>query len=174
MSWIYDGKNIDFLPKEVIGFVYMIIYTNGQKYIGKKIAKTFLKKPTLKSGEMRPEASHQIKRLVPMTKAELAAQPKSSKKKNKLVPYDIIPIESNWKSYTGSSKETEDLTIKEKHILHLCTNKMTLTYLETQELFDRRVLIGETYVNKNILGKFYDNCMDGIYTGSVVEQKTLF
>ena len=46
MDWSYKGKKITRLPPEVVGFVYMIYYTNGQKYIGKKLAKDKYKDDT--------------------------------------------------------------------------------------------------------------------------------
>ena len=40
MQWTYDGKQIDEIPEEYEGFVYLITNTlTGPKYIGKKLAK---------------------------------------------------------------------------------------------------------------------------------------
>jgi len=49
--WIYKGKEIlchDDLLSKCTDFVYMIEYTNGQKYIGKKCIASKRKKPPLK------------------------------------------------------------------------------------------------------------------------------
>ena len=49
--WIYKNKEVhghdDLLP-ECTDFVYMIEYTNGQRYIGKKTVRSKRKKPPLK------------------------------------------------------------------------------------------------------------------------------
>ena len=49
--WIYKNKQInshdDLLP-DCTDFVYMIYYSNGQKYIGKKTVRSKRKKPPLK------------------------------------------------------------------------------------------------------------------------------
>ena len=49
MQWIYDGNEIDQIPDDYEGFVYLITNTTtGQKYIGKKLAKFKTTKPPLK------------------------------------------------------------------------------------------------------------------------------
>jgi len=65
--------------------------------------------------------------------------------------------ESDWREYWSSSDELQQL-VKEKgaeefsrEILHLCTNKGTLNYLEAREQFDRRVLEKpDEYINGQI------------------------
>ena len=76
-------------------------------------------------------------------------------------------IESKWQDYEGSSKLTEDLTILTKVILYLTTNKRSMTYLEQRELMKEDATVNIEYINENIGGKFYDNCLDGVYNGSV-------
>ena len=40
MSWLYEQQQINQLPEECVGFVYMITNTvSGKRYIGKKLAK---------------------------------------------------------------------------------------------------------------------------------------
>jgi len=40
MSWFYQGVEVELLPEDCIGFVYLITNTvTGRKYIGKKLAK---------------------------------------------------------------------------------------------------------------------------------------
>ena len=40
MSWLYENTQIETLPEDCIGFVYLITNTiSGRKYIGKKLAK---------------------------------------------------------------------------------------------------------------------------------------
>ena len=49
MQWTYEGKDIDNIPDEYEGFVYLITNTTtDQKYVGKKLAKFKTTKPPLK------------------------------------------------------------------------------------------------------------------------------
>lgn len=76
-------------------------------------------------------------------------------------------VESDWKTYFGSSKELlEDIKLLgeaafRREVLHFCYTKTDMTYLETYEQFVRNVL-GETmpdgtrlYYNGSIMGKFF-------------------
>ena len=141
MEWIYNGHKITKLPEEVVGFIYCIYYTDGTKYIGKKLAKSERRKKPLKG--MRVNAKR------------------------------MVMTEHKWKCYVGSSKLVEDKTISSKHILHLCTNKRSMTYLEVKELMMRHVLETDTYMNNNINGNWFDNCLDGLYVGEVGKQKIM-
>ena len=142
MSWLYKGYKVNELPLEVVGFVYVIHYTDGTKYIGSKIVRSERRIKPLKG--MRKNA---VRKKV---------------------------LESNWRSYTGSSKLTEGKCIKSKVILYLTTDKRTMTYIEARELFHTGALFSDEYLNENILGKFYNNALDGLYTGSVNIQGELF
>lgn len=69
---------------------------------------------------------------------------KKTKQVNKKVKKFLA--ESDWRIYWSSSDDLQKL-VKEKgeaefsrEILHLCTNKGTLNYLEAREQMDRRVL----------------------------------
>ena len=54
MKSIYQGKEIDSIPDEYEGFVYLITnLTNNRKYIGKKLAKFKTSKPPLKGKKNR-------------------------------------------------------------------------------------------------------------------------
>jgi hypothetical protein len=72
----------------------------------------------------------------------------------------IVWKESDWKKYTGSSKEAKGKTVFKKEILELAVSKRALTYLETKLLFEKDVLFDDKCLNSNILGKFYDNVLD--------------
>ncbi len=49
MQWTYQGKIVEEISEEYIGFVYLITnLTNGKKYIGKKLAKFKVTKKPLK------------------------------------------------------------------------------------------------------------------------------
>ena len=40
MSWIYENSQVETLPEDCVGFVYLITNNlTGRKYIGKKLAK---------------------------------------------------------------------------------------------------------------------------------------
>ena len=70
-------------------------------------------------------------------------------------------MHSDWKTYYGSSEVMKKL-VKEnspdlflREILHLCITKGESTYYETREQFRRDVLVDPSYINDNILGKFF-------------------
>ena len=120
MQWTYQGKPVEEVPEQFIGFVYLITnLTNGKKYIGKKLAQFKKTRPPLK-GKKRKRRS---------------------------------TVESDWKSYWGSSdKLLEDIKhLGEENftreILHFCTTRGQLSYLEAKEQFDREVLLTEEYYN---------------------------
>jgi len=127
--WIFYDEEINELPEEVIGFVYVIYYEDGRKYIGKKLAKT-------------------IKTLPPL---------KGKKRKRKK------EVETDWRTYEGSHNKEGLAPIKKKEILYLCTNKRTMTYLETKLLFINNVLETDEFINSNISGLYFENCLDGLY-----------
>ena len=130
-QWSYNGRSITELPAEVAGFVYIIYYTDGTRYVGKKTIRSEVRGKPLVG--MRSNAKRLVEKV------------------------------HKWKDYEGSSEATKDLKIQSKVILHLSTNKMTTTWLEVKEMVERNVILDKSYHNKNILGKFYDNCEDGVY-----------
>ena len=72
--------------------------------------------------------------------------------------YKRVLKESDWKTYYGSHsfiKEAnkEDLT---REIIHIAYHKKELTYLECKYQFTLGVLESRSYLNDNILGKFFD------------------
>lgn len=137
--WIYRNRLIEShndLPKEVVAIVYKISYTDDTAYIGYKLVRS-------------------ERRLKP-TKAQLAIR-----KNYKRVEWKDLPF----KDYTGSSKENKGKVIRDKEILHLTTNKRTATYLEVKEMMTRGVLETNKYSNANCNGKWFNNCLDGLYKG---------
>lgn len=67
-------------------------------------------------------------------------------------------VESDWRTYCGSSKEIpKTAELKSRTILEFANSKVHLTYLEVKHMMDNDVLLDSTYYNKNILGKFFDN-----------------
>lgn len=136
--WIYNGEkidNIDKVPKDSFGFVYIITnLTNGKQYIGTK--QLFFKRK-------RNFGKKEIEEL----------------KDKRLKKYEIITKESNWLTYTGSNS-TLNNDIKKGHkikkeILMFVNTKKQLTYYEVRALMCNNVLESNDYYNDNILGKFY-------------------
>lgn len=132
--WLYEGKEVDEVSSDFVGFVYII--TNkitNRKYIGKKLlkfSKTKVKTVTLKNG---------------------------TKKKKRIKEQ----IDSDWKDYYGSSKELlEDIEILgkdnfEREILFFCKSKAECSYIEAREQFINKVLESDDYYNNNIMCRIH-------------------
>lgn len=132
--WLYEGKEVDEVSSDFVGFVYII--TNkitDRKYIGKKLlkfSKTKVKTVTLKNG---------------------------TKKKKRIKEQ----IDSDWKDYYGSSKELlEDIEILgkdnfEREILFFCKSKAECSYVEAREQFINKVLESDDYYNNNIMCRIH-------------------
>ena len=120
MSWTYQGKEIDSIPEEYEGFVYLITnLTNDRKYIGKKLAKFKTTKPPLKG------------------------------KKNKRRGYKESDWRDYWGSSDKLQADVEELGADKftREILYFCSSRAEMSYLEAKEQFDRRVLETEEYYN---------------------------
>jgi hypothetical protein len=129
MTWSYQGVIVDELPETCVGFVYLITNTtNNRMYIGKKLAK--FSKTTYKTIKLK----------------------NGTKKKKKLKG----KIDSDWKTYYGSSPElTKDviaLGIEQftREILYYCKSKSECSYIEAREQFSRRVLESKDFYNGHI------------------------
>ena len=136
--WYYLDKQINEisdLPEGAFGFIYQTTHIpTGKKYIGKKSLIYNLKK---KLGK-KEKALWEGKGSPPV--------------------YKRVLKESDWKKYYGSHsfiKEAnkEDLT---REILEIAYYKKELTYLECKYQFTLGVLESRSYLNDNILGKFFD------------------
>ena len=77
-------------------------------------------------------------------------------------------VESNWKNYYGSNEELQQLVENshaqrfEREILHLCTKKGIMSYLEAREQFDRNVLLSDEYYNNFIGCKIHGKHVAGL------------
>ena len=138
MNWLYKGSEINEisdLPNNAFGFVYQTTHLpTNKKYIGKKSLIYNLKKKLGKKEKLLWEG------------------------KGRPPIYKRVLKESDWKNYYGSHsfiKEAneEDLT---REILEIAYHKKELTYLECKYQFTLGVLESRSYLNDNILGKFFD------------------
>lgn len=143
VMWYYQDKKVNSIsdmPIGVYGFVYLVIFEDGKKYIGKKNLYTKHTLKSLKSGKIRDGTLKHIYRNTG----------KGSREK-----FDIVQQESNWKEYQGSAVECKNRIAEKKIILQYCYNSFELTYYEAKYLFTMEVLENNHYLNDNILGKFY-------------------
>lgn len=83
--------------------------------------------------------------------------------------YERTVVESDWKTYYGSSKELSGDVQKfgketfEREILEFCCSKKYLSYAEVAWQFKLDVLKRQTY-NGNILGRYYTKDMENCGT----------
>lgn len=118
MTWIYQDNEITMVPPSpYLGCVYLIRNLHSGK--GYIGKKLFWFKKT--------------------------KQVKGKKKK--------ILVESDWQDYYSSSEELKADVVKlgkenfHREILHLCTSKGNMNYLELREQIDRRVLESDDWYN---------------------------
>ena len=129
MSWLFENAQIELLPEDCVGFVYLITnLISGRKYIGKKLAKfskTTYKVVKLKNG---------------------------NKKKKKI----RSKIDSDWQTYYGSNDElNKDIQTLgqenfKREILYYCNSKAQCSYIEAREQFRHQVLESDAYYNGQI------------------------
>ena len=137
-KWLYKNKEINEisdLPNNAFGFVYQTTHLpTNKKYIGKKSLMYNLKKKLGKKEKLLWEG------------------------KGRPPVYKRVLKESDWKKYYGSHsfiKEANEEDLK-REILEIAYHKKELTYLECKYQFTLGVLESRSYLNDNILGKFFD------------------
>jgi len=121
----------DDFTSEVIGFVYELTYSNGQKYIGRK---------TIRS----------LRRIKP-TKEQLAIRKNYVRKEWK---------NQKFADYEGSHTTAKELTLVKKEIIELCRNKINLSYCEMKALVRVDALCNKIYLNDCIDGSYYRGKID--------------
>ena len=120
MQWTYQGKIVEQIPEEYVGFVYLITnLTDNRKYIGKKLARFKTTKPPLK-GKKNKRRGHK--------ESDWRDYWGSSDHLNA----DVLRL--------GKDKFTRE-------VLHYCPSRGVLSYIEAKEQFDRRVLETDEYYN---------------------------
>lgn len=136
ICWEYNGVEVKSHSDLIDGctnFVYCLYFESGKKYIGKRTVRSMRRlKPTVEQLKIR--------------------------KNYKRVEMKNLPFAN----YEGSSKETEGQVLVRKEILYQCSTKKAATYIETALLFEHEAIFSEEFLNKNILGSFFDNDLDGL------------
>jgi hypothetical protein len=130
-QWTYKGQLFESNQiEEYVGFVYLITdLSNNKKYVGKKNFWSIRRLPPLK-GKTRKRT---------------------------------VKKESDWQDYFGSSEQVKLLVESQgrnnfkREILHLCSTKGLMSYLEAKEQFEREVLFSDEYYNEFIGCKIHSN-----------------
>jgi len=140
MTWLCEGTQIDELPEDCIGYVYIITnIISGRKYIGKKLAKF-------------SKTSYKVVKLKNGTKKRKKIQSK---------------IDSDWLTYYGSNiqlnKDVEVLGKENfiREIIFYCKSKSECSYIEAREQFNYRVLESDNYYNGHIQLRVHKNNING-------------
>ena len=118
--WTFQGEQVNELPLDCEGFVYLITnLTNNKKYIGKKLARFKVTKPPLKG------------------------------RKNKRRSTKESDWRTYWGSSDYLNADVLELGEENftREILHYCDSRGALSYLEAKEQFDREVLLTDEYYN---------------------------
>ena len=140
MVWLYEQKQIETLPEDCVGFVYLITNNiSGRKYIGKKLAKF-------------SKTSYKVVKL------------KNGTKKLKRIR---SKIDSDWQLYYGSNdqlnKDIAELGSDNftREILFYCRSKAECSYVEAKEQFNHRVLESDDYYNGQIAVRVHGSHIKG-------------
>ena len=134
MVWLYENTQIETLPEDCVGFVYLITNTvSGRKYIGKKLAKF-------------SKTTYRIVKL------------KNGNKKRKKIK---SKVDSDWQLYYGSNDQlNQDILALgadnfTREILFYCKSKAECSYVEAREQFNHRVLESDDWYNGQIVCRIH-------------------
>ena len=123
MTWLFESKEIEVLPEDCVGFVYLITnLTNNRKYIGKKLARFKTSKPPLKGRKNRRRGTKE---------SDWREYYGSNDELNE----DIKQL------------GTENF---QREILYYCNSKAECSYIEAREQFRHKVLESQEYYNGHI------------------------
>ena len=136
MSWLYKGTVFTegMIPEDAVGFIYiMTAKIDGElvKYIGKK---NFFANVKTKLGK---KALPTDKRL---------------KKYKRVKKFTYKDYYSSNEVLIQAHKDGVDI---KREILYICYTKADLSYQEVKYQFAYNVLEDDSFLNRNILGKFY-------------------
>ena len=123
MSWLFESKEIEVLPEDCVGFVYLITnLTNNRKYIGKKLARFKTSKPPLKG------------------------------RKNKRRGTKESDWREYYGSNDELNEDIKQLGTEnfQREILYYCNSKAECSYIEAREQFRHKVLESQEYYNGHI------------------------
>lgn len=140
MNWEFKGKEVSSirqLPEGAKGIIYILTFSDGKQYIGRKSLYSVRKKN--------------------FGKKQLAEVTDKRKK-----TYETVVKESDWLHYNSSNKAIKEglkegkVILESREIIKICFTDKQMTYYETQALFCYGVLEHpDNFYNDNILGKFY-------------------
>ena len=120
MQWTYQGKIVEEISEEYIGFVYLITnLTNNKKYIGKKLTRFKVTKKPLKG------------------------------KKNKRRSTKESDWRTYWGSSDHLNADVKKLGADNftREILEFCTTRGVMSYIEAELQFKHKVLLSDDYYN---------------------------
>jgi hypothetical protein len=138
--WYYNKKVFtdDMIPEGAVGFVYIMKLEVGAEnkfYIGKKLF-------------------HSTRKVKLGKKEELLRTDKRRKTYKEVVKLDYQNYYSSNATIKEAHKNGKKIT---RVILKICYSKLEMTYQEVRHQFKMDVLETNTYLNDNILGKFFKN-----------------
>ena len=140
MQWTHKDQPISELPKDCVGFVYLITNTvSSRMYVGKKLSK------------------------FKTTRYKMHTQKNGKKVRKKIRG----AVDSGWQDYYGSSdqlnKDIESLGRDRflREILYYCRSKAELNYVEAREQFARKVLESDLYYNGHIRVRVHGSLIIG-------------
>lgn len=123
MTWMYQGKIVETIPEDIIGFVYIITnMINNKKYIGKKLVQFKKSKPPLKGKKNRRR-------------------------------YKVESDWRDYYGSSDKLTEDVTILGKDKfkrEIMFFCKSKAECNYVEAREQFSHKVLESDEWYNGHI------------------------